>query len=171
MTVLENAIDVAKKEKISTIVIASTTGGTALKLFELAKGSKLKLIVVTHDEGRLPQERRFKEEIRRWLLVNCVTIYTHNIQGMLLRRIVDAIFERFGLPAWHRHLRNIKEKFGTGIKVCHIIARMLIEGNILRDGRVVVIAGKGSGADSSAVFFIKPRNKWPILEKVLEVAR
>lgn len=59
------------------------------------------------------------------------------------------------------------EKFGAGIKVCHIIVRMLIEGNILRDERVMAIAGKKSGADSIAVFLIMPRNKRPILEKVI----
>lgn len=171
MPVLENVIDIARKEKISTIVIASTTGDTALKLFELAKGSKLKLIVVTHDEGKLSRARRFKEEIRRSLLANGITVYTHNVRVILFQKIMGAIFERFGLPTWHKHLRKMREKFGTGIKVCHIIVHMLMEGNILRDKRVVAIAGKGSGADSSAVFLIKPRNKWPILEKVLEASR
>ena len=167
MTVLENAIDIAKKNKIATVVVASTTGDTALKLFELAKGGKFKLIVVTHDEGRIPQEKRFKEYIRRILLANHVTIYTHNPQAILLRKISSAIFERLGFPTWHKRLRQIREKFGTGVKVCYIIVQMLIEGNVLRDERVVAIAGKKSGADSVAVFLIKPQNKRPILEKVV----
>ena len=167
MTVLENAIDIAKKEKISTIAVASTTGDTALELFELAKGGKFKLIVVTHDEGRLPQGRRFKEDIRRLLLANHVTVYTHNPRAIILRKIISAIFERLGLPTWHRYLRQMREKYGPGVKVCHIIVHMLIEGNILRGEKVVAIAGKKSGADSVAVFLIEPRNKRPILEKVI----
>src|SRR3990167_3656027 len=139
MNVLENAIDIAKKKKISTIVVASTTGNTALKLFELTKCEKFKLIVVTHDEGRPRKGRRFKEDIRILLLANHVTIYTHNRRSILLRKIISIIFDRFGLPIWHKYLRGIKVKFGTGIKVCHIIVRMLIEGNILRDGEVVAI--------------------------------
>ncbi len=167
MNALENAVDMAKKEKISTIAVASTTGDTALKLFRLSKGGKFKLIVVTHDEGRLPQERRFKEDIRRILLANHVTVYTHNPRTIILRKIISAIFERLGLPTWHKYLRQTREKYGSGIKVCHIIVQMLIEGNVLKDERVVAIAGKKSGADSAAVFVVKPRNKRPILEKVI----
>jgi len=167
MNILEDAIDIAKKNKVATIVIASTTGDTALKLFEVAKGVKFKLIVVTHDEGKPMQEKRFKEDIRRLLLANHVTVYTHNPRAILLRKISSVIFERLGLPTWHKHLRQIREKFGAGIKVCHIIVHMLIEGNILRDERVMAIAGKKSGADSIAIFLIKPRNKRPILEKVI----
>lgn len=167
MTVLENAIDIAKKNKISTLVVASTTGETALKLFEAAKGGKFKLIVVTHDEEKLSRGKRFKEDIRRLLLVNHVTVYTHNPHVIVLRKIISAIFERLGLPTWHKHLRQTREKYGPGVKVCHIIVHMLIEGNILRDERVVAIAGKKSGADSAAIFIIKPWNKQPILEKVV----
>jgi len=171
MTVLENAIDIAKKNKIATIVVASTTGDTALQLFELAKSGKFKLVVVTHDGGKLPQEKRFKEDIRRLLLANHVTVYTHNHRAILLRKILSVIFERLNLPTWHKYLRQMREEYGAGIKVCHIIVQMLIEGNILRDERVVAIAGKKSGADSVAVFLIKPRNKRPILEKVIAPPR
>lgn len=167
MTALENAIDIAKKEKISTIVVASTTGDTALKLFELAKGGKFKLIVVTHDEGRFPQERRFKEDIRRLLLANHVTVYTHNPRAIILRKVISAIFEKLSLPTWHKYLRQMREKYSPGVKVCHIIVHMLIEGNILRDEKVVAIAGKKTGADSVAVFLVEPRNKRPILEKII----
>ncbi|OGW78485.1 MAG: hypothetical protein A3I73_05590 [Omnitrophica bacterium RIFCSPLOWO2_02_FULL_45_16] len=167
MNVLENAVNIAKKENISTIAVASTTGDTALKLFELAKGSKFQLVVVTHDEGRVPRERRFKEDIRQILLANHVTVYTHNPRAIILRKIISAIFEKLGLPTWYEYLRQMREKYGPGIKVCHIIVRMLIEGNILRDERVMAIAGKKSGADSAAVFLVEPRNKRPILEKVI----
>ena len=167
MNVLENAIDIAKKDKISTLVVASTTGDTALKLFELAKGGKFKLIVVTHDEGTRPQQRRFKENTRRLLLANHVTVYTHNPHAILLRKIVNVVFDRLGLPTWHRYLRQIRKKFGTGIKVCHIIVKMLMEGRVLREGRVVAIAGQKSGADSAGIFLIKPHHKWPILEEVI----
>lgn len=42
MAVLEDAIDAANKNKISTLVVASTSGDTALKLFELVKDGKLR---------------------------------------------------------------------------------------------------------------------------------
>ena len=167
MAVLEQAIDIAQKNKISTIVVASTSGGTALKLFELVRDSKVKMIVVTHDEGRPLGERRFNEDIRRRLLANNITVYTHNPHSILLRKIIGKILEKLRIPSWHKHLREIREKYGTGIKVCHIIVQMLMEGGIFREGKVVAIAGTKSGADSAAIFAVSQNNKWPILEEII----
>ena len=165
--VLEQAIYIAQKNKISTIVVASTSGGTALKLFELVRDNKLRMIVVTHDEGRSLKERRFSENIRRRLLANNITVYTYNPHSILLRKITGKILERLRFPSWHKHLREIRGKYGTGIKVCHIIVQMLMEGGIFREGKVVAIAGAKSGADSAAVFAVSQRNKWPILEEII----
>lgn len=167
MTVLEQAIDTAKKNKIPTIVVASTSGETALKLLELVKDSKLRMIVVTHDEERPPRERRFNENIRRRLLANNITVYTHHPRNILLRKITGRILEKLRLPSWHKHLKEIREKQGTGIKVCHIIVRMLMEGGILREGKIVAVAGRKNGADSAAVFVVSPKNKRPILEEII----
>src|SRR3989339_293698 len=76
--ILKEAVEAAKKKNVSTLVVASTSGKTADSLFELAKGEKLNIIVVTHDEGKPAEERRFNEDIRRKLLANNITVYTHN---------------------------------------------------------------------------------------------
>lgn len=167
MAVLQEAIGVANKNKIPTIVVASTSGDTALKLFELVKDGKFRMIVVTHDEGKSPQERRFKEDIRIRLLANNITVYTHNPRNILLRKIIGKVLEKAGLPSWHKHLKRVRGKFGTGIKVCHIIVQMLMEGGILREGKVVAIAGEKKGADSAAIFVVSQKNKWPILEEII----
>lgn len=167
MTVLQEALSVAKKNKISTVVVASTSGDTALKLFELVKDSRIRMIVVTHDEGKPPQERRFSEDIRIRLLANNITVYTHNPRNILLRKIIGKILDRLGFSSWHKHLREARGKFGTGIKVCHIIVQMLMEGGILRDGKVMAIAGTKKGADSAAVFLLKPQSRRPILEEII----
>lgn len=167
MTVLEDAIGAAKKNKISTIVVASTSGSTALKLFELVRDGKVRMIVVTHDEGRSLTERRFSEDIRRRFLANNITVYTHNPHSIFLRKIIGKILEKLGFPSWHRHLREIREKHGSGIKVCHIIVQMLMEGGIFREGKVVAIAGAKSGADSAAIFVVSQKDKWPILEEII----
>ena len=164
---LRCALDAAKKKNISTVVVASNSGKTANEFFELAKQDGMRIIVVTHDEGRPESERRFSQDIRRKLLAHNVTVYTHNPRMILLRKIIAKLFGRFGFPRWYKHLREIKDKYGTGIKVCHIIVQMLIEGKFLSDDRVIAIAGSKSGADSAAVFSIKPQNKWPILEEVI----
>lgn len=186
MDVLRTAIDAAKKNNISIIVVASTTGNTALKLFELVnpvrnismgysenrisngvKAEKLRMIVVTHDEGRSPAERRFNEDIRRKFLTHNITVYTHNPRPILLRKILSKILGKFGFPRWNKYLKEVRIKYGTGIKVCHIIVQMLMEGRVLSDTRVMAIAGTKSGADSAATFLVKPGKKWPTLEEII----
>lgn len=167
MTVLEQAIEAAKKNKISTIVIASTSGNTALKLFELVREERLKIIVVTHDEGKPIGNRRFSDDARKRLLAGNITVYTHNPRNILLRKITGIILGKLRFPSWDKHLREVGEKYGAGIKVCNIIVRFLIEGGILREGKVVAIAGQKKGADSAAVFVVSQKNKWPIMEEII----
>ena len=164
---LQAAIDAAKKKNVSTLAVASTSGKTADELFELAKGEKLRIIVVTHDEGKPESQRRFSLDIRRKLLAHNITVYTHNPRMILPRKIIASLFGRFGFPRWYGHLQAVKEKYGSGIKVCHIIAQMLMEGKILSSGRVIAIAGNKSGADSAAIFSVSGHNKWPVLEEVI----
>src|SRR3989338_2434394 len=165
--VFEAAVKAAKENGISTIVVASTTGKTALGLSELVKREGLRMIVVTHDEGRVPQEKRFSEETRSRIVADGFTVYTHNPRWILLRKIIAKAFGRFGFPRWHSRLREGSAKYGAGIKVCHIIMQMLIEGGILKEGRFAAVAGRKSGSDSVAIFSVKPQSTWPILEKVI----
>ena|SRR3989338_2315752 len=167
MDVLRGAIEAAKRNNISTVIVASTTGDTALKVLGLVKLEKLKVIVVTHDEGRSLGERRFNEDIRMQLLANNITVYTHNPPWFLLQKIMSKLLAKLGLLPWQRHLQEVKAKYGTGIKVCHIIARMLIEGRILKDERIVAIAGTKNGADSAGIFLADAKKEWPILEEVI----
>lgn len=168
MDVLQTAVEAANKKNISTIVIASTTGKTAAKLLEVIKTERMKVFVVTHDEGKSLQERRFDEHIRMRLLANNITVYTHNPKALLLRKIIGKVLGKFGFSTWQRHLRKVRRKYGTGIKVCHIIVQMLREGRALTNGKVVAIAGTKSGADSAAIFIIRPENKYLVLEEVIK---
>lgn len=165
--VLKEALAAAKKRNVSTLVVASTSGKTADELFELAKGEKLNIIVVTHDEGKPESQRRFSQDIRTKLLAHNITVYTHNPRMIILRKIIARLFGRFGFPRWYKHLQAVKEKYGSGIKVCHIITQMLMEGKILSSERLIAIAGNKSGADSAAIFLISGHNKWPVLEEVI----
>ena len=164
---LQTAVEAAKRKNIPILVVASTTGNTASKLLDLVKSEKLKVIVVTHDEGRSLGERRFNEDIRLRFLANNITVYTHNPPWFLLQKIMSKLLAKLGLLPWQRHLQEVKAKYGTGIKVCHIILQMLKEGRVLTNERVVAIAGTKSGADSAAIFLIKPQDKWPFLQEVI----
>ena len=165
--ILAAALEAARRKGIPTIVVASTTGKTASALSKLAKTENLRMIVVTHDEGKPAEARRFDEGVRLRLLADRITVYTHDPRYILARKIAARLFGRFGFPRWYKHLDKVKMKYGTGIKVCHIITQMLIEGGILREGRVVAIAGTKSGADSAATFSVKPDNKWPVLDEII----
>lgn len=167
MDALRRALAAAGQANISGVVVASTSGQTANALFDLAKGLNLKLIVVTHDEGRSEPERRFNPEIRRKLEEHNVLVYTHNPRLILMRKLTARILGPLGLPRWYKHLRAVKDQYGTGIKVCHIIVKMLMEGKVLNNDRVIAIAGSKRGADSAAIFSIIPNNKWPVLEEVI----
>lgn len=165
--ILLAALSTAKKHTISTILVASTSGKTAERLFELNKNKHLKFIVVTRDQGKPAQERRFNEDIRRKLLAHNVTVYTPQQNFTFLSKAINKFFSRLGFSRWYNHLIKVRERYGSGIKVCHIITRMLIEGKVLKDAKVVAIAGSKSGADSCGIFSVKAGNKWPVLEEVI----
>lgn len=167
MDVLNIAVETAKEKNILTMVIASTTGDTAYRLSNIVKGERFRIIVVTHDEGMAPEYKRFREDIRLQLLARGVSVYTHNLRWGILQKIAVRILSRLNLLAWRKHLKEIKEKYGTGIKVCNIIAQMLKEAKVLKNDRFIAIAGRKKGADSAAIFSIRPQNKWPILEEVI----
>ena len=167
MDALITAVEEAKRRNIPTVVVASTTGKTARRLLELVRAEALAVVVVTHDEGKPPQERRFDRKVRSELEASGIRVYTHNPRNILVRKIIGRLFGRFGFPRWYKHLSAVKEKYGTGIKVCHIITEMLIEDGILEEGRVVAVAGRKSGADSVCIFTVKPKG-WPVLEEVIK---
>ena len=66
--------------------------------FELPRG-RISIIVVTHDEGKPESQRRFSLDIRRKLLANNITVYTHNQSYIFLRKVNSKLFGRFGFPA------------------------------------------------------------------------
>lgn len=167
MDVLRSALEAARQKNISTLVVASTSGRTAVELWELVKQAGLSLIVVTHDEGKPDAQRRFNPEIRRKLETANVMIYTHNPRAIFLRKLIAKFLGPFGFPRWYRHLRAVKDQYGTGIKVCHIIVKMLLDGKILNQGRLIAIAGAKSGADSVALFSIRSPKQWPLLEEII----
>ena len=79
-------------------MVASTSGKTADRLFELAKAEKLNIIVVTHDEGK-PRSADLLKTSAENLLAHNVTVYTHNQSFIFLRKVINKLFGRFGFPA------------------------------------------------------------------------
>jgi hypothetical protein len=127
---------------IKKVVLASTTGTTAMKAVEFFKGKGIKLIVIPHQFG-------FRE--------------THGFRQELVQPIKDAGHEvHVGTMLFHTEnlydsnvptlMANLLRCFCQGIKVCFEIALMATDAGLVTIGeKVIAIAGTGRGADTALV--------------------
>lgn len=159
--ILKKAIRAAKDSKIKLIIAASTTGETGEKLARLLKDKDFNLIVVTHDEGKPAAKMRFKTDARKMVTGFGFMVYTDNSPLVNIGKMISKL-KIFG---WDKHLSEIRDTYGEGIKVCHIIMKMLLKDKIVLNERAVVVAGTSRGADSAGIFRVDTRLNWPELEK------
>ena len=127
---------------INKVVLASTTGATAMKAVEFFKGKGIKVIVIPHQFG-------FRE--------------THGFRQELIQPIKDAGHEfHVGTMLFHTEnlydsnvptlMANLLRCFCQGIKVCFEIALMATDAGLVAIGeKVIAIAGTGRGADTALV--------------------
>ncbi|OPY36080.1 MAG: Pyruvate kinase, alpha/beta domain [Methanoregula sp. PtaU1.Bin051] len=147
------AIERAKELKISTIVIASTSGATAKTFFEAMKGSGLSLVVVTHVVGfSKPGEWEFDKKTAEMLKANGVTIVTgtHALSG--LERAISRSPKITGGSRTEAIAEALRRTVAVGLKVaveCVLIATDC--GAIGIDKEVVAVGGTASGADTVCV--------------------
>ena len=147
---LEIALSHAREANIGTIVIASSTGETALKLHQMA-GNEVNIIAVTYNAGS-----RFRAEVEQ---------FNKNRDALLEKGIMVVR----GLHTFSGPEKGVSEKYNTtflplnivadtlrmfsqGVKVCVEIVIMAAEhGCVTPDGDVVVVGGSGHGADTALV--------------------
>lgn len=128
---------------IKKVVIASTTGATAVKAAEFFKDSGAKLIVVPHQFG-------FRRKV-------------HPFPQELVRSLRDAGHEvHFGTMLFHTNglyeskapilMANLLRCFSQGVKVCFEIVLMAADGGFVAGGeKVIAVAGTVRGADTALV--------------------
>lgn len=150
---LEIALACCKEKGIRKIVVASSTGKTALRLHDKAKAS-IEIIAVTYGAGS-----KYREEVEE---------FNRNRETLAKRgiRIVRGIH---ALSATERTFENKYKSgfiplnivadtlrmFSQGMKVCVEVAVMAAEaGFITPDEEVVAVGGTGTGADTAVV--LKP---------------
>lgn len=162
--VLEQALSAAKRGRISTVVVASTTGRTARLLLEVLDTFDGKVVVVAH--GGAKGRARFDEVARLELADRGVPVL---IQANRLRLpgILHRLLRKAGLNRWQRTLKKIKAEHGTGICVCHKLLRMSSKAGLIGSGHVVAIAGMNRGADSAGIFEIDFHTRLPMLIQVI----
>lgn len=152
------AVERAENLGLSTIVVASTTGKTALQFLEAMEGTDLSLVVVTHVVGfREPGVWEFSEE-NAALLQKAgarIVVGTHVLSG--LERAISGNPKIGGGSRSDAVAETLRRTVAIGMKVaveCVLIAAD--QGAIGIEDEVLAAGGTGSGADTVCV--IRPAN-------------
>ncbi len=150
----DKALDIAlaccEERNIGKIVVASSTGKTALELHQKAKAS-IEIVAVTYCAGS--SNRKAVEEFntnRDALLEKEIRIVRglHALSGV--EKAFQSKYKGGILPLFI--VADTLRMFSQGTKVCVEIALMAVEhGYINPEEEVVVIGGSGHGADTAVV--------------------
>ena len=150
-TVLEKVVSYIRKNRIKTILLASTTGATAKKMLPFVEENRsLQLIVVTHHTGFGAKDtQEFDEHIANELRdhPNCqILTAVHALSGV--ERSFRGEFKTI-LPIEMIAL-TLRRTFGDGTKVCMEIAIMAADSGLVDTVTdVICVAGTGRGADTA----------------------
>jgi hypothetical protein len=155
----------AKELGIKTILVASTTGDTALKAMEAFKGARI--VAVSHFTGmKEPNVQEFSEESRQRVISagGSVLTATHTFSGL-----GRAMRKKFKMYLFEETVANTLRLFGQGMKVVCEITLMAADAGLVRtDEDIIVIGGTGRGADTAVV--LKPVNSEDFFDlKVREI--
>ena len=147
------AVERALELALSTIVIASTSGATAVAFHEAMKGTGLRLVVVTHVVGfREPGVWEFDEGVAARLRAEGVAIVTgtHVLSG--LERALSRSPKVGGGSRTEAIAEALRRTVAVGLKVaveCVLIAAD--QGVIGVEEEVVAVGGWAEGADTVCV--------------------
>lgn len=161
----ENAtetLELAKKRAIELgikhIVVASTTGRTAVKAMEVLKGSDIKLIIVTHSFGyKKVGESSFDLTNRSRLEAEGIPILMSTmVLSSTGRQFRDALGWRdkggMYLTIFPTDLiGDTLRMFGQGMKVCIEISVMAADAGLVPIDREIIATAGTSGADTAIV--------------------
>ncbi|MFC1533269.1 pyruvate kinase alpha/beta domain-containing protein [Thermodesulfobacteriota bacterium] len=146
----------AEELGIRTVVVASTSGATAVRAVEVLDG--IKVVVVTHFTGRRePNAQEFTEENRQKVEGKGGKILTGTYAFAALDEATRKMYKiPFGTG---NEVTNTLRIFGQGVKVACEISLMAADAGLARtDEEIIAIGGTRSGADVALV--LKPVNCW-----------
>ncbi len=162
----DEVLRIAKKRAgelgIQTVLLASTTGETAIKAMEVFSG--FRVITVTHYTNlKQPNAYNFTEENRKII----------ESKGGVILTSIHAFAEVGGrdpgpqpnmfLGIGHIVANTLLRIFGPGMKVaCQIVLMAADAGLVHTDGDVIAIGGTGRGADTAVI--LKPVNSKDFFE-------
>ena len=147
---LEIALACCEQKGIKKIVVASSTGKTALLLREKAKPS-IEVIGVTYSAGS-----KYREEVeefnrnRETMIKKSIRV----VRGLHALSATERAFEnkyKSGLLPLNIVADTLR-MFSQGMKVCLEVSVMAAEaGFVSPDEEVVVVGGSGTGADTAVI--------------------
>ena len=147
------AVERAQALGIETVVVASSSGRTAMQFLEAVTGTGLRLVVVTHVVGfKTPGEWEFDQETARTLQKSGMRVVTgtHVLSGV--ERAFSASAKVGGGSRAEAVAEALRRVVATGLKVaveCVLIAAD--QGAVPIDREVVACGGTGTGADTVVV--------------------
>ena len=147
---LEIALACCEEKGIRKIVVASSTGKTALLLRDKAKSS-IEVIGVTYSAGS-----KYREEVEEFNRNREAMIKKgiHVVRGLHALSATERAFEnkyKSGLLPLNIVADTLR-MFSQGMKVCLEVAVMAAEaGFVTPDEDIVVLGGSGHGADTAVI--------------------
>lgn len=143
---LKTVEEYARKEGITDIVVASTTGSTGAAAVDMLKG--LNVVVVAHaygfkEAGKNEMEEQYHDKIMRGR--GKIFAGTHALSGAERADRKD-----FGTIQPLELIANVLRRMGEGTKVCVEITLMAADAGLIPINRdIIAIAGTGRGADTA----------------------
>ncbi|NOZ19906.1 MAG: STAS domain-containing protein [Planctomycetes bacterium] len=159
----DRTLDIASQRAaelgIDALVVATTTGQTALKAAKLFEDTHVKIIGVTLMAGVWDKYAQPDPDVVREAEEAGVTFLTatHTLMG----NVGSAIREKFGGVSEVELIAHTYYTFSQGMKVAVEVAVMAADaGLVSTDADVIAIAGTGSGADTAIVIRPAYSNKF-----------
>jgi hypothetical protein len=132
-----------KDSGITKIVLASTTGPTAMRAMNFFKDQGIKLIVVPHQFDFSRVDNPFQPE-----LVNELRQAGHEVHFGTMLFHTEKLYGS-NIPSI---IANFLRCFSEGVKVCYEIVLMVTDAGLLSAGETIIaIAGTGKGSDTALV--------------------
>ncbi|MGD2200684.1 MAG: pyruvate kinase alpha/beta domain-containing protein [Candidatus Bathyarchaeota archaeon] len=138
---------------IRDVVVATSHGGTALRVREVFDDPGLNLVAVTICEGFKEKGWTITDSERRGLEERGIVVLTS--VHALGADVSSAFSEKYGGTNLVRAVRDTFYRFGQGMKVASEIVMMAADAGLIpMDREIMAIAGTGDGADTCVV--VKP---------------
>jgi hypothetical protein len=155
---------------LTPVVVASTTGRTAIAFCRALRTSPARIVVVTHSVGfKEPNRDEFDREARRFLAAEGVPVHTGTI---LTHSLEKSFMDDFRGVYPGAIIAGALRRFGEGSKVAvEVVMEACDAGLIPEDAEVLAVGGTGYGADTVLLVKAKPSKRFLKLEVLDILAR